>query len=102
MGPGFEGFQGSEEKVNLREKGNIRAVWVSWCFLTLCAIGQAPGVYLVNEEVGYINSRFAERVYKLAYGPSCVAKSSRTDNSFISLHPCPHPSPAESPFTIPS
>ena len=33
MGPGFEGFQGSEEKANLREKGSIKDVWVSWCFL---------------------------------------------------------------------
>ena len=33
MRPGFEGFQGSEEKANLREKGSIKDVWVSWCFL---------------------------------------------------------------------
>lgn len=89
MGPGFEGFQGSEEKANLREKGTIKDVCVSWCFLTLCAVGQAAGVYFVNEEVDCINNRFAEMVYELGYGPSCVTKSPRTDNSFVSLltHP---------------
>ena len=55
MGPGFEVFQGSEEKANLREKGSIKDVCVSWCFLTLCAVGQAAGVYFVNEELECIN-----------------------------------------------
>lgn len=103
MGPGFKGFQGSEEKANLREKGSIKDVCVSWFFLTLCAVGQAAGVYFVNEEVDRINNRFAEMVYELGYGPSCVTKSPRTDNSFVSLHPYPpHPCPVESPFIIPS
>ena len=30
MGPGFKGFQGSEEKANLREKGSIKDVCVNW------------------------------------------------------------------------
>lgn len=55
MGPGFKVFQGSEEKANLRGKGSIKDVCMSWCFLTLCAVGQAAGVYFVNEEFECIN-----------------------------------------------
>lgn len=75
-----------KRRQTFREKGGIKDVCMSWCFLTLCAVGQAAGVYFVNEENVLIN-RFAEMVYELGYGPSCATKSPRTDDSFVSLLP---------------